>query len=44
MVSGGLLLDRNGARFVNELGLRDQVTNSIFDHSFNYNNIEGQSL
>jgi len=33
---GALLLDSSGRRFVNELGRRDYVTNSIFDHCGRY--------
>jgi len=29
---GGILVNAKGKRFVNELGLRDHVTNAIFEH------------
>jgi len=35
---GALLLDSSGRRFVNELGRRDYVTKSIFDHCGHYQN------
>lgn len=31
---GGILLNKEGRRFVDELSLRNQVTNSIFEHGF----------
>lgn len=30
--AGGLLLDRDGNRFFNELGRRDQVTGAMWNH------------
>jgi len=35
---GALLLDFTGHRFVNELGRRDHVTNTMFDHCGHYQN------
>lgn len=35
---GALLLDPAGRRFVNELGRRDYVTKSIFEHCTHYQN------
>lgn len=34
---GGILVNQQGKRFVNELGLRDYVTNHIFEKCSKYN-------
>jgi len=39
--SGGILLDQNGRRFVNELDLRSVVSNKILDHCENYKMPDG---
>lgn len=38
--SGGIIINSKGKRFVNELGLREQVTNEIFKNCEKLNNTE----
>jgi aspartate oxidase len=41
---GGILVNRDGKRFVNELGLRDHVTQQIFEHCLPLHNAPGAPI